>query len=79
MKPADSYLRFVKWSDEDQCYIGYCPDLFYGGVCHGDIEVDTYADLCGVILDEIEHRIAKGEDLPKPTVRATRDLDFAAA
>jgi len=34
MKPADSYLHFVKWSDEDQCYIGYCPDLFYGGVCH---------------------------------------------
>lgn len=39
MKPADSYLRFVKWSDEDQYYIGYCPDLFYGGVCHGEIEV----------------------------------------
>lgn len=50
-----------------------------GGVCHGEIEVDTYADLCGVILDEIEHRIEKGEALPKPTVRATRDLDFAAA
>lgn len=79
MKPADSYLRFVKWSDEGQCHIGYCPDLFYGGVCHGEIEVDTYAKLCAVILDEIEHRIAKAEDLPKPTVRATRDLDFAAA
>lgn len=79
MKPADSYLRFVKWSDEDQYYIGYCPDLFYGGVCHGEIKVETYANLCGVILDEIEHRIAKRQDLPKPTVRATRDLDFAAA
>ena len=79
MKLAGNYLRFVKWSDEDQCCIGYCPDLFYGGVCHGDIEVNTYPDLSGVILDEIEHRIAKGEDLPKPTVRAIRDLDFAAA
>lgn len=46
-----------------------------GGDCHGEIEVD----LCGVILDEIEHRIENGEALPKPTVRATRDLDFAAA
>ena len=79
MKPADSYLRFVKWSDEDQCYIGYCPDLFYGGVCHGENEEMTYADLCTVVRDEVEHRLAKGEDLPKPSVRATRDLDFAAA
>jgi hypothetical protein len=79
MKPEDQYHRFVRWSDEDSCYIGYCPDLFYGGVCHGEIDVETYANLCGVILDEIEYRIAKGEDLPKPTVRATRDLDFAAA
>lgn len=79
MKPADNYLRFVKWSDDDQCYIGYCPDLFYGGVCHGENEVDTYAELCGIIRDEIDHRMAKGEQLPKSTVRATRDLDFAAA
>lgn len=79
MTPADSYLRFVKWSDADQCYIGYCPDLFYGGACHGEDEETTYADLCTVVLDEIEHRLVKGENLPKPSVRATRDLDLAAA
>ena len=79
MKPADSYLRFVKWSDEAQCYISYCPDLFYGGVCHGEDEEATYADLCAVVRDEIDYRVAKGEELPKSTVRATRDLDFAAA
>jgi hypothetical protein len=39
----------------------------------------TYADLCAVVRDEIEHRLSKGESLPKPSVRATRDLDFAAA
>ncbi len=79
MKPADNYLRFVQWSDEDLCYIGYCPDLYFGGVCHGVNEVETYAELCGIIIDEIEHRTAKGEALPKPSVRPTRDLDFAAA
>jgi len=79
MKPADSYLRFVKWSDEDQCYIGYCPDLFYGGIYHGEREEETYANLCVTVRDEIEHRLSKDEKLPTPSVRATRDLDFAAA
>ena len=79
MKPVDRYHRFVHWSDEDQCYIGYCPDLYYGGVCHGDQEESVYAELCTIVRDEIAHRLANNKDLPKPTVRATRDLDFAAA
>ena len=79
MKPEDRYHRFVHWSDEDQCYIGYCPDLYYGGVCHGEQEEQVYAELCAIVRDEIAHRLAHHEDLPKPTVRATRDLDFAAA
>ena len=78
MKPEDRYHRFVRWSDEDQCYIGYCPDLYEGGVCHGEREEDTYAKLCAIVRDEITHRSAKGEKLPEPAVRATRDLDFAA-
>jgi len=36
MKPEDRYHRFVRWSDNDQCIIGYCPDLYFGGVCHGE-------------------------------------------
>ena len=79
MKPEDNYHRFVRWSEEDQCYIGYCPDLYLGGVCHGDNEEATYAALCEIVRDEIAHRLGKGEALPPATVRATRDLDFAAA
>ena len=67
--------RYHRWSDEDQCYIGYC----YIGYCHGDQEEQTYADLCAIVRDEIAHRLTKGETLPEPAVRATRDLDFAAA
>ena len=78
MKPEDRYHRFVRWSDEDQCYIGYCPDLYAGGVCPGEREEDTYAELCAIVRDEIAHRSAKGEVLHEPAVRATRDLDFAA-
>ena len=79
MKLEDRYQRFVRGSDEDQCYIGYCPDLYSGGTCHGDQEEATYAELCAIVRDEIAHRLAKGEALPEPAVRATRDLDFAAA
>lgn len=79
MKPEDRYHRFVHWSDEDQCYIGYCPDLYYGGVCHGEQEEHVYSELCGIVRDEIAHRLTQNEELPKPTVRATKDIDFAAA
>jgi hypothetical protein len=79
LKPEDRYHRFVRWSDEDPCYIGYRPDLYGGGVCHGEPEVATYAALCAIVRDEIAHRFTKGETLPEPAVRATRDLDFAAA
>lgn len=27
MKTIDEYHRWVEWSDEDQAYIGKCPDL----------------------------------------------------
>lgn len=79
MKPEDRYHRFVHWSEEDQCYIGYCPDLYFGGLCHGEQEEQTYAELCAIVRDEIAQRLTKGESLPAPAVRATRDLDFAAA
>lgn len=36
MKESDYYLKIVEWSEEDQCYIGYCPGLFLGG-CHGGV------------------------------------------
>ena len=35
MTAADKYVKLVEWSDEDECFIGSCPELFYGG-CHGD-------------------------------------------
>ena len=55
----------------------YCPDLCFGGVCHGDQEEQTYAKLCAIVRDEIAHRLTNGETLSNPAVRAT--LDFAAA
>ena len=34
MSKGDRYVKLVEWSDEDSCFIGSCPELFYGG-CHG--------------------------------------------
>lgn len=79
MKVVDQYHRFVRWSDDDQLYIGYCPDLYFGGVCHGDNEEKVYGELCGVIRDEVIHRQEKGELLPQPVVRVTRDVEMVAA
>jgi hypothetical protein len=78
MKPEDRYHHFVRWSDDDQCYVGYCPDLYYGGVCHGDCDESVYAELCAIVREEIVHRLSKGEELPPATVRVTRDIEFAA-
>jgi hypothetical protein len=40
----------VYWSDEDNCYIGMCPSLFYGGV-HGANEKRVRAHLVRVIRE----------------------------
>ena len=76
MKPADQYHRFVRWSDDDQLYIGYCPDLYFGGVCHGANEEQVYAELCGIIRDEIEHRQQRGEALPEVLTKVTREVEL---
>lgn len=74
MKAADQIHRLFRWSEKDQAYIGYFPDLYSGGACHGDREEAVYSDLCGVVRDEIEHRLAKGRQLPPPLVRSVRGL-----
>ena len=33
-KSLIAYEHIVYWSDEDRCYIGKCPELFFG--VHGD-------------------------------------------
>ncbi len=44
------YTKIVRWSDEDHCYIGTCPDLMFGGV-HGANELRVYKELCKVVAE----------------------------
>ena len=64
MKVSDQYHRWVEWSDEDQTYIGKCPDLITG--IHGDDPVRLYSELCEVIDDVIHHFASDGRPLPRP-------------
>lgn len=60
----ENYLKFVTWSKEDENFIGYCPDLFIGGVCHGTDESAVYHELCNMVKEEIDERYSKNCELP---------------
>ena len=51
--PADVYEKIVYWSEEDQVFIGMCPELFYGGV-HGDDSVEVFKELCEAADEWVE-------------------------
>lgn len=38
-RESDLYKKIVYWSDEDNCFIGMCLELMYGGV-HADDALD---------------------------------------
>jgi hypothetical protein len=61
-----NYLKFVQWDESDQVHVGYCPDLFIGGVCHGRDEAKVYAELCRLVNEELSERRRTRQRLPKP-------------
>lgn len=66
MKDTDRYLKIVEWSEEDQCYVGTCPGLFYGG-CHGDNETEVYKELCEIVKENIALYKEDRKPLPPET------------
>lgn len=72
MKESDHYHKWVEWSEEDQVYIGKCPDLITG--IHGDDPVKLYGELLQVVDEVIGHFKAEGRTLPNPRVRPMRDV-----
>lgn len=79
MKTQDRYLMFVRWSEEDGLYVGYCPDLFpCGGVCHGDTPPMAFERLCEVVVDTVQTAEAQGLPLPPPQTRPMREVEVAA-
>ncbi len=63
MKTSDRYRKIVEWSEQDQCYVGRCPELMFGGV-HGNDEKKVFSDLCKVIDEWIAVAEEDKEPLP---------------
>src|SRR6266404_4125662 len=62
---AARYTKMVEWSDEDQCFVGRCPEIMLRGV-HGSDEAKVYAELCQAVEEMIELIHADGHELPEP-------------
>ena len=65
MTDADKYVKIVEWSDSDGCFIGSCPELFYGG-CHGDDPKAVFSELCDIIDETVAIYKEEGKTLPQP-------------
>ena len=48
MIDSAKYGEVVEWSEEDQCFIGYCPGIV-GPCCHGDDEKEVYRELRQIV------------------------------
>ena len=66
MNTSARYVKIVEWSEEDQCFVGSCPGLFYGG-CHGDHEQEVFSELCRIVEETIDLYKRDGRFLPLPT------------
>ena len=66
MKTSARYVKIVEWSEEDQCFVGSCPGLLYGG-CHGDNEQEVFSELCRIVEETINLYRRDGRSLPSPT------------
>lgn len=79
MKESSRYVKIVEWSEEDECFVGSCPGLMYGG-CHGSDEQAVFAELCNMVEEVIELYKKEGKPLPPATAGkdyASKMLDVA--
>jgi hypothetical protein len=72
MKTADQYHKWVEWSEQDQAYVGKCPDLISG--IHGDDPIRLYAELREVVQEVIDHFDEQRRPLPEPKTRPMQEV-----
>ena len=61
-----NYVKIIEWSSEDNCFVGSCPGLFYGG-CHGADERSVFDELCQIVEETIALYQKEGRALPPST------------
>lgn len=72
-KESDLYKKIVYRSHEDNCFIGMCPELMYGGV-HGDDALEVFKELCEVVDEWVEIFKEDGKPLPEPESRLLKTV-----
>lgn len=72
MRSSDQYHKWVEWSEEDQTYLGKCPDLITG--IHGDDPRRVYADLCDVVDEVVGHLESTARPLPPRRIRPMQEV-----
>ncbi|MCC6540130.1 MAG: hypothetical protein IT162_21455 [Bryobacterales bacterium] len=65
MKESAHYVKIVEWSDENQCFVGNCLGLLFGG-CHGDDELEVFEQLCEAVDEAISLYRKDHKTLPPP-------------
>jgi predicted RNase H-like HicB family nuclease len=65
MNEGARYVKLIEWSDEDQCFIGSCPELFYGG-CHGNDPRAVFDELCQIVDETVDLYRRNGKPFPQP-------------
>ena len=72
MKTSDQYHKWVEWNEEDQVYIGLCPDLITG--IHGNDPLRVYDELREVVEEVVSRFESEGRSLPAPRVRPMQEV-----
>jgi len=67
MIDSAKYIKIVEWSEEDRCFVGYCPGII-GRCCHGEDEVEVYRELCQIVDEWLEIARQESRELPAPTI-----------
>jgi len=66
VKDSARYAKIVEWSQEDECFVGSSPGLFFGG-CHGPDEKQVFEELCALVEEVISIYKQEGRPLPPDT------------
>jgi DNA-binding transcriptional regulator YiaG len=66
---ARNYPLSVRWSDEDQVFVGSIPGLV-GECCHGDTPEEVIPQLKDIAEDLVTYLIGKAELLPAPPINS---------
>ena len=72
MKLSDRYHKWVEWSNEDEVYLGRCPDVITG--IHGGDPIELYGELCEVVEEVLSELQASGRKLPNPTTHPMQEI-----